>query len=177
MVHGVAWISCVIRTDDCQNANKPNLLTFPLGEESITNVELRVLNKEVSLDNLGILKWDCVFNLEHRLIVTSMKKADLIAMIQEAVQKAILEQYDEDPALKKIRLEGRRKAIEKFSNATVEELSKALLKIEAQMSDPANYKNEKKAAYADGAIVWITQQIQKLGGKPPRPGGGDPWSR
>jgi hypothetical protein len=106
-----------------------------------------------------------------------MKKSELIAMIQESIKTALLEQQDEDPVLKKARLEGRRKVIEKYGKATVEELSRVLLKLESQMSTPENYNDPKKAAFADGAIVWVTQQIKKLGGKPPRPGGGDPWAR
>lgn len=176
VVHRIAWVPGVVGRDDRKDAHQPNLLPILLGKERVPNLEFGVLDREMPLDNFGVLEWDCVFNLKHGSILTSMKKSELIATIQESIKKALLEQYDEDPALKKIRLEGRRKAIEKYGNATVEELSRALLKIEKQMSDPANYKDEKKSAFADGAVVWITQQIKKLGGTPPRPGGGDPWS-
>lgn len=106
-----------------------------------------------------------------------MKKSELNAMIRESVKKALLE-YDETPEAKKARLAGRRKAIEKYGNASIEELSKALLAAEKQASKPEVYNDHDKSNFLDGAIVWITAQIRKLGGKPPRPGSSDtnPWA-
>ncbi|TXH08139.1 MAG: hypothetical protein E6R04_11255 [Spirochaetes bacterium] len=102
-----------------------------------------------------------------------MKKSELNAMIRESVKKALLE-YEETPEAKKARLAGRRKAIEKYGSASVEELSKALLAAEKQASKPEVYNDPDKSNFLDGAIVWITAQIKKLGGIPPRPGSGGP---
>jgi hypothetical protein len=124
----------------------------------------------MTLNQGGIAEWDCIFDLEHGEIVTSMKKAELIAMIQEAVFTALREGYDyttgtEDPETKKIRLAGRKKAKETLASASPDELKRSYLKILDQLRQDSS--NEKKQAFGYGAIEWITGRLKEMGEQPP----------
>lgn len=108
-------------------------------------------------------------------------KTNLKTIISEAIKNALSStEYDEmgaareKPEEKKARLDGKKQAIQKLSDKSVEELKRVYLELEAKSERV--YQEPLKYAFIWGALDQIKAMLKKAGHGLPKKSQ-DPWTR